>query len=540
MKTKVEKSNKALFVMISMLFLSFLLINPVSAAIGGLGKECTDLVDSTDCPAGQKCVTQEIAGTTKNRCARALEVIYPTVPGQTSPQTVAEGIPQYFRYIFLLSISAIGLMILGVFIYYGTRYLSLSATGNVSGLTDAKQGISAAFLGTAILVGSYIIFTTINPQLKVLELPPITLLEQVVSPGVYVCNYAYSGNSVTAQAVTDGIIPADDIGSIISSYINKTGEEQIEVTKVFESIIVNPDNRDETCSKANFSGNFQNFVVQENNTMFVIPSIRFSAEKNPTPTDPNNYDYIKKPLYEYGVVLHEKDDFAGKCIVMPGIGQIYTGTTIDSEERIKIEDAPYNIGGAYSNPIMDFKAGSLINQFNKQQARSITIFKRPAEDVFSGAKGLVAHMCIAFDQTSCPEAAEDPNNKVDQTSGKPTYDPNPPNFPPPAAPIDVQTYDITDLDATDVSIKNGGGIRSVKIDPKNLSFAILRDDENNCAVVKVNNPDIANIGLKKCDVGVGNIGHCDRKGWLNLWYAPYTGKCIPCITKIEVFKGQAL
>lgn len=56
-----------------------------------------------------------------------------------------------------------------VLIYAGFRYYT--SFGNPAAHKDAKDWISSAFLGLAILLGSYLILTTINPQLVFLKLP---------------------------------------------------------------------------------------------------------------------------------------------------------------------------------------------------------------------------------------------------------------------------------------------------------------------------------------------------------------------------------
>jgi len=530
MPININQFQKIILLIVMILFA---LLYSSDFALAVLPTKCSDTVDSSDCPAGQKCVKQEIIpGRPENRCARALEIVYPTIPGQPAPITIAEGIPQYFKYIFNLAVALIGLVVFGVFVYHGTLYLS--SAGNVSKLADAKQGISTSLLGAAILLSAYIIFATINPQLTILTLNPVALLEQAVSPGVYVCNYKYTGNSVTTKSVEN----------LISEYISKEEEEQIEVVKEFQSLILNPDAKDEKCFKVNFSGNFQNLVVEENDTMFVIPSVRDQyndAIKN----------YERKPLYEYGLILHEKDDYGGKCAIYPILmgseisAQVYTTTTKNSEGRIIIGDEPYP--NTYKNPVPLFEPGPALDYFGNKSARSITVFKKPAETTFADAKGLIMHMCLDSDKSGvCPTDLSD--TFVDPNTLEPKYTTGEPPFLPPAnAPLDAL---LVGLVAPDVNPKTGGGIRSVKIDPRNLVFAVLMDLENfddiklkdpwNCAVIKQNDPDISNIGLRKCDAGVGVVGACDKKGWFNWFYAPITGKCVPCIANVAVIKGQVL
>jgi len=110
---------------------------------------------------------------------RKLELEYPEVAG-LKPETVQTDLPEYVRYIFNLAILAVGLILFGVIIWGGILYLI--STGQPAKLKEAKDRILAGFLGTILLLSSYIILTTINPQLAIFKLP---LLEKIVKPPEY-------------------------------------------------------------------------------------------------------------------------------------------------------------------------------------------------------------------------------------------------------------------------------------------------------------------------------------------------------------------
>lgn len=509
MQSKKNITNKFIF-LTATVFILFFSFNSLALAASSNCTPTPDPNDNDDCKyAGQKCVEQDIGGEKVFRCARALEIIYPGT-GPTVPTTVAAGIPEYFKYIFQLAVIAIGLVIFGVLIYNGAVLLITAPAGNPSKLADAKTGITSALLGTVILLSAYLIFNTVNPQLTVLSLPSVNILEQVVSAGVYVCNYQYTGNSLTSKS----------IGDILSEYISKEGEEQNEVVREMQSVIVNPDNRNQTCQKANFSGNFQNFVVKDNYTMFIVPSISYSLN-----VADNKYE--KKPEYDFGVILHEKDDYRGKCKIYPeDYGTLfYTQTTIDSEGRKIIGDEPYP--ATHNNPVPDYVTGTL--GFN--DARSITVFKRPAAQPGPGALGLKMYMCLDSDRIGCPEFINPAN------PGSPNYTTGePPNFLP-QVNLDALSFGLVG----DVS-PSGYGTRSVTIDPKDLIFSVFRDDENNCARITRDNPDISNIDIKKCDAGAGPAGGtCTTNyNFLFLHWGGTAETCVPCIQQVDVIKGQVL
>ena len=103
-----------------------------------------------------------------------LEVEYPEIGG-IKPETVTTELPEYVRYVFNFSIIIAGLVLFGALIYGGVKYLT--STGNLPALIDAREQILAAFLGIIILLSSYIILTTINPQLIVFNLPELEKAE---------------------------------------------------------------------------------------------------------------------------------------------------------------------------------------------------------------------------------------------------------------------------------------------------------------------------------------------------------------------------
>jgi len=119
--------------------------------------------------------------------SRPLEVQYPTVPGVSfTPTSTATELPNYVKYIFNFFLWAAGFAALGVLVIAGFRYLT--SAGQPGILKDAKDQIFAAFAGLLILFSSWLLLTTINPQLINLTIkkPPAVL--PALSAGVYLCN----------------------------------------------------------------------------------------------------------------------------------------------------------------------------------------------------------------------------------------------------------------------------------------------------------------------------------------------------------------
>ena len=98
--------------------------------------------------------------------APTLEIQYPEVFGA---KPILGDIAQYVKYIFNLSIALVGLIAFGVLVAAGMRYLT--SAGKPEVLSDAKKRIKGASWGIILLLLSYLILTTINPQLVIFKIP---------------------------------------------------------------------------------------------------------------------------------------------------------------------------------------------------------------------------------------------------------------------------------------------------------------------------------------------------------------------------------
>ena len=99
---------------------------------------------------------------------RNLEVKY---PGSGAPTTTNTPLSVYLEYIFHYSMIIAGVIALGVFVVGGVRYL-ISA-GNPAVIDDARDQIFSGFLGLVILLSSYLLLNTINPDLVNIKEPTL-------------------------------------------------------------------------------------------------------------------------------------------------------------------------------------------------------------------------------------------------------------------------------------------------------------------------------------------------------------------------------
>lgn len=102
---------------------------------------------------------------------RKLEIQYPPMPGVEPPTTLYTTLPDYVRYLFTLIIIFGGIVAFIAMVWGGIKYLT--SAGAPAKLSDARDQIFAGILGLIILLSSYLILNTINPQLVGLRPPGV-------------------------------------------------------------------------------------------------------------------------------------------------------------------------------------------------------------------------------------------------------------------------------------------------------------------------------------------------------------------------------
>ncbi len=146
---------------------------------------------------------------------RELEVQYPKVFGKT----VGSSFEAYIVYIYYFLIFIGGLAFFGVLIYGGVEWLT--SGGDPTKISDAKHRISQGFLGLIILLSSYLILYTINPDFLGISLPEIqkekiksssTLKEKITD--VYLCKEECKEDDIECieekcRKISSGKIPED-------------------------------------------------------------------------------------------------------------------------------------------------------------------------------------------------------------------------------------------------------------------------------------------------------------------------------------------
>lgn len=150
-----------------------------------------------------------------------LETGLPPIAGQPSP---SEGLPQYINYLFVFGLGAIAILALAQMMVGGLTYIL--AAGNVANKVNAKDTIKQALIGLGLLLVSYLLLNTINPDLVNLRNPNLTptQFKGEITPGMSVEDFlkATSGTVMSATEETlkvlstmpDNTVVQTDIGQI--------------------------------------------------------------------------------------------------------------------------------------------------------------------------------------------------------------------------------------------------------------------------------------------------------------------------------------
>lgn len=104
-----------------------------------------------------------------NSSCFALEQKYPTIKGETI--TVDTDLPGVINYFFNFAMMGGGVAAMAVITIAGFRWTSSAA--DINQKREAMEQIRAGFFGLLLLLASYLILSTINPDLVNLQMPTL-------------------------------------------------------------------------------------------------------------------------------------------------------------------------------------------------------------------------------------------------------------------------------------------------------------------------------------------------------------------------------
>lgn len=456
---------------------------------------------AADCDADEECKEGEICF--KGKCieSRGLEVVYPSIEGIT-PKFVHTRIGDYVNYIFRFSVLIVGIVILGALIVNGLNYLT--SFGNPEKLSEAKSGIFSAFLGAIILLSSFILINTINPQLLIVEPEKIKIIAQTKDPGVYVCNHKI-----------------DKIEEIMKKYLTGSSKERRKAMDELDEAMGDPAKTKKICFRAN-SGPFQHFSFKkgsQDHTVFIIPSKKLTEECNPE--DENKEIPEDCWIWNYGVVFHEKSNLTGKCQLWPSL-QSVAGT---AGNNFSIFHKP---SSSDYYPEFDFKV------------KGITVFTKTSPP--EGSEGVTLYEGKQYN-----EIGKEEEEKEKEKTPTPSLKIFPFAF---AQEVEAKlakksfvpelSADVLKVEKNDLQVSATSSLyqntRSIDFDPKEDGFLALLLGKGKDDATKDSEYEVCEVREKQdANLMDNSIGRC---GCLLGWKA--LGKCDPCLQKMYVIKGKRI
>lgn len=162
-----SQKNKVYFAFIFLfIFCGILITNNVMA--GNCNSDCSACTTKDFCESGPDCVW--IKTRTEEYCRRALEVGWPSSPVGTHLTSKSQAV-DIVKYLYEWGISLGGMAAFISLIMAGFQYLT--SAGNEGKMREARDNINSSLLGLLLLLTSFLVLNTINPQLTSLERPEI-------------------------------------------------------------------------------------------------------------------------------------------------------------------------------------------------------------------------------------------------------------------------------------------------------------------------------------------------------------------------------
>jgi len=175
------------------------------------GANCDTCYDKSACNADLDCGWDSVS----SKCCRRLEVRWPDSPAGTSISgcTTVTGMVKYF---YEWGIALGGLATFFALVMGGFQYLT--SMGEPAKITEAKNRISSAIFGLVLLLGSWLILNTINPELtkfkaklELTTIPPPA--ETLGTTELTPCEFAYGYKQINWEGKEKKIdISSDPIG----------------------------------------------------------------------------------------------------------------------------------------------------------------------------------------------------------------------------------------------------------------------------------------------------------------------------------------
>lgn len=162
-----------------------------------------------------------IFGATGFVYAIGYEIPFPTAVEEAA---AGEGIAGYVNRLYIYALGLVGLTALGAIIFGGVLYTT--SAGNPSLQGDAKKRINSALIGLGILLTSYLILYTINPDLVNLRNPSMGSVIDVNAPRLGAAGACEDSTNCGAGYRCEGYVANVSKGTCILAYISKCEQNE--------------------------------------------------------------------------------------------------------------------------------------------------------------------------------------------------------------------------------------------------------------------------------------------------------------------------
>jgi len=193
---------------------------------------------------------------------QGFEIKYPEFGGVLIEKGTEDILPNYVKYIFNFAIGISGLIAFGSLIYGASHYLT--SVDSPSAMSEAKDRIFSALLGIVILFSSFLILTTINPELKILQVeykkPEGIVIGPFDSPGVYLLGDNYDSDYDKAPSGIKGdcveenhclhlVNSKEDLGGNLSNKVSRVKlVQKTALERAYRVILFNYDGYQGDCA----------------------------------------------------------------------------------------------------------------------------------------------------------------------------------------------------------------------------------------------------------------------------------------------------
>jgi len=266
--------------------------------------------------------------------ANKLEIQYPGA-GEGELSTF----PKYVKYIFNFSIMIAGIIALGVLVFSGIKILTSPDQPSV--ISDARTKIIGAFIGIIVLLSSYLILTTINPQLTIISLREIKAVSGVILTDSNGKNHYLAEDNLSLNFTPTQVTFLSQPTELISVY-DGNDKETVNVG---------------TGSGGSFSGTSIRFLWNRPG-IYLYPKSNLGGWPryfNSSVSSLSNYDFDDKAQslrfrddltnnLSFGAILFSDNDFRGKCGYARGaIGDLSSpgSSFLEDQNPIKSETSSF-------------------------------------------------------------------------------------------------------------------------------------------------------------------------------------------------------